>query len=87
MRKGERIAGCAMAPGRAGKREWTAEPDQISAVGKLMGVETTVAKQLTPAQVIKAGVPEGMVAALSKRHPGKQSIVTDAIERTQKLFS
>lgn len=88
MRGGEMVPGCAMQTGRRGAREWDADADKVRAVCAMVGQDAAAPQALqTPAQMIKAGVPEALVDSVTKRKPSKMSITTDAIEKTRKLFS
>ena len=87
MRKGEAIAGCAMGSTRGGSLKWSAEPEQVRAVCSMVGQDAEIVSLRTPAQMIKAGVSTELIAAVTERAKPKMSVVTDADERTQNIFS
>lgn len=88
MRSGERVPGCRFATGQRGKLDWAAEPDEIQSMVSVMGVDAFAEPSLrTPTQVIKAGVPEEIIAKLAKRRPSATVVATDAAEHRAKVFS
>jgi hypothetical protein len=86
IRNGEAITGCTMHSGRAGKRVWSAEPDRVKEVCAMLGKQAAKEQLLTPAQLIKEGVPENVIDALSERQSPKKTVSTDASEITRKMF-
>jgi hypothetical protein len=87
MRRGESVPGCTMAASRKGALAWSADDDKVRAVCSMVGQSADKVSLRTPSQMIKAGVPEELVATLATRHSPKLSVVTDAVERAAKLFS
>ncbi len=87
LKSGERIDGCGLRSGRAGKLAWSGDDEAVRKACQVAGVDPVQQKLLTPTQAIKAGVPEALVAKMAKRHEPKREVVTDVQEHLRKVFS
>lgn len=87
IRGGEAIPGCGLWAGKNGALSWAADDSKVRAVCAMAGVDATETKLRTPAQMIKAGVPEPLVQSISTRGSPKLSVSTDTSEQVRKLFS
>ena len=64
--RGGVIPGYTYGPGRA-NRAWTVPPEQVAAIGSLLGVELTETKTVSPAKAERSGVPVEVVARFTER--------------------
>lgn len=73
----------------AGKYKWKddTKPEQIAAMGDLMGVDVRKPLQLvTPTQAIKKGIDPTVISSYAHRPAGALRLVPDDTTRTRKIF-
>lgn len=70
-----------------GRTYWSIPFEKIVEQGQMWGVKTQQDKAITPRQAIQAGMPEAVVASLSKRAPTEEKLVRNENTVAIKLFS
>lgn len=85
-RRGDRSTGWVMQTTR-GRRVWEASEEAVKGLGMMMGVEVTKPPKLvTPAQAIKAGIPETLVMPLTKQQAGSEKLVQETQSTARRAF-
>ena len=85
IRSGQAVPGFALKASQ-GNAKWTLTPQEIVAIGEMMGVDLAKPGVLTPAQAIKKGLPESMVSGYSARTPGEAKLVTADTSAARRVF-
>ena len=85
-RRGDRSTGWVVQTTR-GRRVWDASEEAVKGLGMMLGVEVTKPPKLvTPAQAIKAGIPEAMVMPLTKQQAGSEKLVQETNSTARRAF-
>lgn len=85
-RRGDRSTGWVMQTTR-GRRVWDASEEAVKGLGMMLGIEVTKPPKLvTPAQAIKAGIPEAMVMPLTKQQAGSEKLVQETNSTARRAF-
>jgi hypothetical protein len=70
------------------RAKWTKGPQEIITLGKLMGLPLAKPPEpITPAQALKAGLPEDVLKAFSETPPGTPKLVRDTKLQARRVFS
>lgn len=69
-----------------GRQQWTMPPEQVIAMGQLMGVDLSKPSVKTPKQALKSGVDEAVIKAYSVVPLGKVNLVPDNPADARRVF-
>lgn len=69
-----------------GKTQWTAEPERIIAIGKMLGKTLAKPGVITPAQAKKIGIDDSVISAYSSVIPGSPKLVQENNTEVAKIF-
>ena len=70
----------------AGRLKWKVPDEQVRAVGQMFGKDLTTTEVVTPAQAVKAGIPEATVRAFAER-PTSMKLRQDDGTKARLTFS
>ncbi len=86
LKRGERIPGYCLEP-TYGRQDWNIPPEEVIAMGQLVGLKLAKPKTLTPKQAIDAGMSEELVAMYSGAPGRGLSLKRDDGTAAAKAFS
>jgi len=71
----------------AGREKWTADVQEVVALGMALGIDLSKPGCVTPNQARKAGLSPDIVAGYSERQTGSVSLVEDDMTRVASVFA
>ncbi len=86
LRAGQTVPGFA-AERAQGRQKWMRPPEEIIALGQLMGIKLDKPAVITPKQAIKAGLPAEIVAPISEEPLGEWKLVEVSNKASSKAFA
>ena len=69
-----------------GRKRWSKPVGEVLALGEMMGIDLAKPGVLTPAQAVKAGLPEELLGAYSERPMGEAKLVASDVTVARKVF-
>lgn len=85
LRTGVAVPGFACGTGR-GSKVWTKSPDEIFAMGDLMGINLRNVKPVTPNQAVKLGIDEAVISSYHEHRPGASRLVESKESEAALIF-
>lgn len=85
MKRGEIIPYYRLEAGK-GRVQWTAAPEQIITIGKMLGKDLSKPGVITPAQAAKISIDASVISAYSQHIPGAQKLVAENNETARRVF-
>jgi hypothetical protein len=85
IRSGKTVPGFAL-QSSLGNAKWAMTPQEVIQIGEMMGVDLAKPGVLTPAQAIKKGLPESLVAGYSVRALGETKLTVADTTGARRVF-
>lgn len=86
IRSGSHVPGFKMEQS-FGREKWATAPEEVMALGDLLGFELRKPALVTPKQAIKLGVDASVIMAYTEKTKGAMRVVPDNLNHAKKVFS